>query len=224
VQIRGASEDEGVTYYDIAVLPSVSSGKAPYIVSRRYNAFHDLRNQLGAYSMVAPFPAKTWFRPTDPEAIEARRTQLEQFLRHCTALALPGGPRREWVPVLHEFLDFAFAPYGGPASAPAPAPASAPAQWDHGHQWSAGYNPAVAPPMQTTPPAAPAAPDHLGPAPFAAPDQVAEPVSAPFLVRLAIPPNTAPGTLLEFENPRTGQRMYVEVPQGVGAEMDVQLI
>ena len=29
--------------------------------------------------MVAPFPAKTWFRPTDPEAIEVPRREVAPF-------------------------------------------------------------------------------------------------------------------------------------------------
>merc|ERR1719327_592817 len=42
-------------------------------------------------------------------------------------------------------------------------------------------------------------------------------------ITVAVPPGTAPGTLLQFENPRTGQLMQVAVPEGAVEEMEVRL-
>merc|ERR1719335_1636179 len=45
----------------------------------------------------------------------------------------------------------------------------------------------------------------------------------PVVVVVAVPPGTAAGTLLQFENPRTGQLMQVAAPEGAGEEMEVRL-
>lgn len=63
--------------------------------------------------------------------------------------------------------------------------------------------------LQSLPPAPPPPAAPAPPAPGSAP---AAPADGPRTVHIAVPPGTAPGTMLEFTDPFTGVTRYVEVP------------